>query len=48
MTNYNTIKRCSIPERIHDGALLLVDMLVVPMPRLRVDRLADTAEDAQT
>lgn len=37
----------SLPERVDDGALLAADMVVVPVPRFRVDRLADTTEDTK-
>lgn len=36
------------PERIDNRTLSPANMVVVPMPRLRVDRLAHAAEHAQT
>lgn len=39
--------RLSLPPRIDNGALAPPHILVVPQPRLAVDRLADGAEDAQ-
>ena len=39
--------RFRLPERVDDGTLAVPDDLVVPAPRLRVDRLAHRAEDVQ-
>jgi hypothetical protein len=36
-----------LPESIDNCALLLSDVLVIPVPRFRVDRLADTSQDTQ-
>lgn len=36
-----------LPERVDDGALALPDVLVIPVPRLRVDGLADAPEHTQ-
>ncbi len=36
-----------LPPGIHDGAALAADVLVIPQPRLGIDRFADGAEDAQ-
>lgn len=36
-----------LPERIDNRALLFADVLVVPSPSLRVDRLSDTTEHPQ-
>src|SRR6266576_4558653 len=39
--------RLRLPPRIHDGAALPADVLVIPHPRFRIDRLADAAEQPQ-
>ena len=39
--------RLGLPERVDDGALPPADVLVVPVPRLGVDRLAYAPEDAE-
>src|SRR5712672_2348579 len=36
-----------LPPSVDDRAALLADMIVVPQPRLGVDRFTDTAEDPQ-
>ena len=36
-----------LPPGVDDGAALLADDLVIPLPRRRIDRLADRAEQAQ-
>ena len=36
-----------LPEGVDDRAAAAADVLVVPLPRGRIDRLADRAEDAQ-
>ena len=36
-----------LPPRVDDGATLLADHAVVPLPGFRIDRLADAAEQAQ-
>ena len=37
----------SLPECVDDGALLLSDMLVVPVPGFRIDGLSDGSQDTQ-
>ena len=46
----NTRNRESLdkPESIHDRALHPPDVLVVPVPRLRIDGLTHTSEHSQT
>ena len=39
--------RLGLPPRVDDRAAAAADVLVVPDPRLRVDRLADRAEQSQ-
>src|SRR4030095_12311724 len=39
--------RLGLPPRVDDGAALLPEDAVVPHPRLRVDRLADGAEQPE-
>eukprot|EP00053_Salpingoeca_punica_P010178 m.91720 g.91720 ORF g.91720 m.91720 type:complete len:710 (+) comp15305_c0_seq1:340-2469(+) len=39
--------RLRLPPRVNNGAALAANDLVVPLPGLRVDRLADGAEDAE-
>jgi hypothetical protein len=34
-----------LPESIDNRALLLSNVLVIPVPRFRVDRLTDTSQD---
>ncbi len=41
------VARFRLPPRIHDRAALLADHAVIPAPRLRVDRLAHTAQQPQ-
>lgn len=38
----------NIPESVYDRALHLADMLVIPIPCFRVDRLANASKDTQT
>ena len=45
---YRSMKTGNVPERIDYRALLPTYMLIVPVPRLGIDRLADTAEHPQT
>lgn len=37
-----------LPERVDNSTLVLPDMLIVPLPRLRIDRLSNTAQHSQT
>ena len=37
----------SLPESVNDGALLLPDMVVVPVPSLGVDRLTDATQHSE-
>jgi hypothetical protein len=37
----------SLPVGIHNGALLLANVLVVPLPGLGVDRLSDGSDGAE-
>lgn len=37
-----------MPKRINDSALFPPNMLIVPIPRLRIDRLSNTSENPQT
>ena len=39
--------RLSLPERIDNGTLPLADMVVIPVPRFGIDRLADGAKHAE-
>jgi hypothetical protein len=39
--------RFSLPKRIDDGTLFLSYVLIIPMPRLGIDGLADGSEDPQ-
>ena len=41
------VARLSLPPRVHDRAVLLADELVIPHPRLGVDRLADRTQEPQ-
>ena len=36
-----------MPESVNDGALLLSDMIVLPVPSLGVDRLADSTQHSE-
>src|SRR5204862_3979801 len=44
---YQYHARLGLPPGVHNGALLVPDVLVIPDPRLRVDRLAHRAQQAQ-
>jgi hypothetical protein len=45
--SYNNRACLCLPEHVNNRALAPADMLVVPVPRLRVDGLTDAAKHAQ-